>query len=60
MADGVDLKGWKIPSLPYLIWGPVDKQPAEKEIIAPSRTLLRRLESVNIGTDFWRGRAYWL
>ena len=54
MADGVDLKGWKIPSLPYLIWAPVDKQPAEKEIIRALKNLAKKAESVIIGTDFDR------
>ena len=33
LADGVDIKGWKVPSLPYLVWAPIEKLPAEKEII---------------------------
>ncbi len=41
MADGVDLKGWKILRL-YLIWAPVDKQPAEKEIIRALKNLAKK------------------
>ena len=33
LKDGIDIKGWKVPSLPYLVWAPIEKDPAEKEII---------------------------
>ena len=42
MADGVDIKGWKIPSLPYLVWAPIEKQPVEKEIIRSLKNLAKR------------------
>ena len=32
-VDGVDLKGWKQAALPFLVWAPVGKIPAEREII---------------------------
>lgn len=53
-ADGVDIKGWKIASLPYLIWAPIEKQPAEKEIIRALKNLAKKADSVVIGTDFDR------
>ena len=40
--------------MPYLIWAPVDKQPAEKEIIRALKNLAKKAESVIIGTDFDR------
>ena len=54
MADGVDLKGWKIASLPYLVWAPIEKLPAEKEIIRALKNLAKKADSVIIGTDFDR------
>ena len=54
MADGVDLKGWKIQSLPYLVWAPIEKLPAEKEIIRALKNLAKKADSVVIGTDFDR------
>ena len=32
-ADGVDLKTWKLAALPYLVWAPIGKTPAERELI---------------------------
>ena len=54
MANGVDLKGWKIQSLPYLVWAPIEKLPAEKEIIRALKNLAKKADSVIIGTDFDR------
>lgn len=54
MANGVDLKGWKIASLPYLVWAPIEKLPAEKEIIRALKNLAKKADSVVIGTDFDR------
>ncbi len=54
LADGVDIKGWKIQSLPYLVWAPIEKQPAEKEIIRALKNLAKKADSVVIGTDFDR------
>ena len=31
--DGVELKGWKMDALPYLVYAPIEKLPKEKEII---------------------------
>lgn len=54
LADGIDLKGWKIASLPYLVWAPIEKLPAEKEIIRALKNLAKKADSVVIGTDFDR------
>ena len=54
LVDGVDLKGWKIASLPYLVWAPIEKLPAEKEIIRALKNLAKKADSVVIGTDFDR------
>ena len=54
LANGVDLKGWKIQSLPYLVWAPIEKLPAEKEIIRALKNLAKKADSVIIGTDFDR------
>ena len=54
LANGIDLKGWKIASLPYLVWAPIEKLPAEKEIIRALKNLAKKADSVIIGTDFDR------
>ena len=54
LADGIDIKGWKIASLPYLVWAPIEKQPAEKEIIRALKNLAKKADSVVIATDFDR------
>ncbi len=54
LADGVDIKGWKVPSLPYLVWAPIEKLPAEKEIIRALKNLAKKADEVVIGTDFDR------
>lgn len=54
MEDGVDIKGWKLPSLPYLIWAPVEKNPAEKGIIRALKNLAKKASAVIIATDFDR------
>ncbi|MFC2646647.1 MAG: DNA topoisomerase I [Coriobacteriaceae bacterium] len=53
-ADGVDIKGWKIPALPYLVWSPIEKVPAEKEIIRSLKNLAKKADSIIIATDFDR------
>ena len=52
--EGVDIKGWKVPSLPYLVWAPVVKKPAEKEIIRTLKNLAKKADEVIIATDFDR------
>ncbi|SER29072.1 DNA topoisomerase I [Parafannyhessea umbonata] len=54
LKDGVDIKGWKVPSLPYLIWAPIEKQPAEKGIIRALKNLAKKADSIVIATDFDR------
>lgn len=53
-ASGIDLKTWKLASLPYLVWAPVGKAPAEKEIIRSLKSLAKKAEDVVIATDFDR------
>ncbi len=54
MKDGVDIKGWKVPSLPYLIWAPIEKKPAEKDIIRSLKNLAKKADEVIIATDYDR------
>ena len=54
LKDGIDIKGWKIASLPYLVWAPIEKNPAEKGIIRSLKNLAKKADSVVIGTDFDR------
>ncbi|MGI6755006.1 MAG: DNA topoisomerase I [Atopobiaceae bacterium] len=54
LADGVDIKGWKVQSLPYLVWAPIEKKPAEKGIIRALKNLAKKADSIVIGTDFDR------
>ena len=54
LKDGIDIKGWKIASLPYLVWAPIQKLPAEKGIIRSLKNLAKKADSVVIGTDFDR------
>ena len=54
LADGIDIKGWKVPSLPYLVWAPIEKLPAEKGIIRALKNLAKKADAIIIGTDFDR------
>ena len=54
LPDGIDIKAWKVASLPYLVWAPIEKNPAEKEIIRSLKNLAKKASSVIIGTDFDR------
>ncbi len=54
LADGIDIKAWKVGSLPYLVWAPIEKNPAEKEIIRSLKNLAKKASCVIIGTDFDR------
>ncbi len=53
-TDGVDLKGWKMEALPYLVYAPVEKLPKEKDIIRSLKNLAKKADSVVIATDFDR------
>ncbi|WP_314944471.1 toprim domain-containing protein, partial [Olsenella uli] len=54
LKDGIDIKGWKVPSLPYLVWAPIEKLPAERGIIRALKNLAKKADSIVIGTDFDR------
>ncbi len=42
LADGVDIKGWRPLSLPYLVWAPSRSSRPRRASSAPSRTSPRR------------------
>ena len=52
--DAVDLKGWKLEALPYLVYAPLLKTPAEKGIIRSLKNLASKADSVIIATDYDR------
>ncbi|MBQ6395764.1 MAG: DNA topoisomerase I, partial [Atopobiaceae bacterium] len=54
LADGVDIKGWKVPSLPYLVWAPIEKTAAEKQRLRALKNLASKADRIIIGTDFDR------
>ncbi|MDO4404240.1 MAG: DNA topoisomerase I [Atopobiaceae bacterium] len=54
LPNGVDIKGWKVPSLPYLVWAPIEKLPAEKGIIRALKNLAKKADAIIIATDFDR------
>ena len=54
LEDGVSLKGWKMDSLPYLVWSPVEKRPAEKQIIRALKNLAAKADDVIVATDYDR------
>lgn len=54
IAEGVNLKSWKIPSLPYLTYAPLLKRPAEKDIIRSLKNLAKKADEIVIATDFDR------
>jgi DNA topoisomerase-1 len=54
VEDGVSLKAWKLEALPYLVFAPLRKMPAEKGIIRSIKNLAAKAESVIIATDFDR------
>lgn len=54
MADGISIKSWNLKSLPYLVWAPVEKLPAEREIIRALKNLAKKADKIIIGTDFDR------
>lgn len=54
MPEGMNLKGWKIPSLPYLTYAPIIKLPAEKDIIRSLKNLAKKADEIVIATDFDR------
>ncbi|NLE21498.1 MAG: DNA topoisomerase, partial [Actinobacteria bacterium] len=53
-AGGVDLKTWKLAALPYLVWAPVGKTPAERELIRALKSAAKKADEIVIATDFDR------
>ena len=53
-ADGVDLKAWKLAALPYLVWAPIGKIPAERELIRSLKKVAKEADEIVIATDFDR------
>ena len=53
-VDGVDLKTWKLASLPYLVWAPIGKTPAERELIRALKNVAKKADAIVIATDFDR------
>ncbi len=53
-AEGISLKSWKIPALPYLTYAPLIKLPAEKDIIRSLKNLAKKSDEICIATDFDR------
>ena len=52
--DSVNLKGWKMAALPYLVYAPLLKIASEKGIIRSMKNLAAKAASVIIATDFDR------
>ena len=52
--EGVELSGWKMEALPYLVYAPIEKLPKEKEIIRALKNLAKKADEVIIATDFDR------
>lgn len=52
--NGVELKSWKMPALPYLAYAPIEKLPKEKSIIRSLKNLAKKADSIVIATDFDR------
>ncbi len=54
VEDGVELSSWKMDSLPYLVYAPIEKLPKEKDIIRSLKNLAKKADSIVIATDFDR------
>ncbi|MHB1340786.1 MAG: DNA topoisomerase I [Coriobacteriia bacterium] len=52
--SGIDIKTWKLQSLQHLVWAPVGKHVAEKEIVRSLKSLAKKADQVIIATDFDR------
>jgi DNA topoisomerase-1 len=52
--DSVSLRAWKLDALPYLVYAPLRKTPAEKGIIRSIKNLAAKAQGVIIATDFDR------
>lgn len=53
-VDGMELKGWKMEALPYLVYAPIEKLPKEKDIIRSLKNLAKKADEIIIATDFDR------
>ncbi len=53
-ADGVALNTWKMDTLPYLTYAPIEKLPKEKDIIRSLKNLAKKADEIIIATDFDR------
>ena len=53
-TNGVDLKAWKLAALPYLVWAPIGKTPAERELIRALKSAARKSDEIVVATDFDR------
>jgi len=53
-ADGLGLSSWSMSVLPYLIYAPVGKYPAEKDLIRSLKSLAKKADEIVIATDFDR------
>lgn len=42
LANGINIKGWKVESLPYLTWRPLSKSPRRRRLSVCSKTLQKR------------------
>ncbi len=51
LTNGINIKGWKVESLPYLTWSPIIKNPAEKEILRVRKNLANMADEVLLATD---------
>ena len=51
LEDGVELKGWKMDALPYLVYAPIEKLPKERDIIRSLKNLAKKADSIVIATD---------
>ena len=54
IPEGISLKSWKMDALPYLVYAPLVKLPAEKDIIRSLKNLAKKADTVVIATDFDR------
>lgn len=52
--DGIELKSWKMDSLPYLAYAPIEKLKKEKSIIRSLKSLAKKSSECVIATDFDR------
>ena len=52
--NAIDLKGWKLEALPYMVYAPLEKLHKEKGIIRSVKNLAAKAERVCIATDFDR------